>query len=130
MKMTPVLQSVDAVTASALLDVGMACYCGALGHELIWRDEATSQSGLRTPASETEIVLSTRQDSEPDWKVTSTDAGAEVVGAHGGTVVVDHGHTGRQPPCGRGRVRKPVGAARFDQGHYDTDQAGNLVEIS
>src|SRR6266567_3308243 len=75
--MKPLLQYVDAVTVPVPdLDRGMAFYSGVLGHELIWRDEATGQAGLRTPESSTEIVLTTRQRYEPDWKVASASAAA------------------------------------------------------
>ncbi len=68
--MSALLQYVDAVQVPDL-DAGMAFYRGVLGHDLIWRNEAVGQAGLRTPGSETEIVLSTRQGYEPDWKVAS-----------------------------------------------------------
>jgi predicted enzyme related to lactoylglutathione lyase len=70
------------------LDRGLAFYRDVLGHQLIWRNEATGQSGLRTPGSSTEIVLTTRQSYEPDWKVASADGAAEVFDANGGRVLV------------------------------------------
>jgi catechol 2,3-dioxygenase-like lactoylglutathione lyase family enzyme len=69
------------------LDRGMAFYRDVLGHQLIWRNEATGQAGLRTPGSDTEIVLTTRQGYEPDWKVDSAEAVAEVFAANGGRVL-------------------------------------------
>jgi catechol 2,3-dioxygenase-like lactoylglutathione lyase family enzyme len=48
--MKPVLQYVDAVTIPVPdLDRGLAFYRDVLGHQLIWRNEATGQAGLRTP---------------------------------------------------------------------------------
>ena len=47
--------------ASALmpdLDAGLAFYRDRLGHELIWRNDAAGQAGLRTPDSATEAVRS------------------------------------------------------------------------
>lgn len=66
----------------------MAFYRDVLGHQLIWRNEATGQAGLQMPESDTEIVLTTRQDYEPDWKVASADSAAEVFAANGGKVLV------------------------------------------
>lgn len=88
--MEPLLQYVDAVTVPVPgLDRGLAFYRDVLGHQLIWRNEATGQAGLRTPESSTEIVLTTRQGYEPDWKVASADVAAEVFGANGGRVLVE-----------------------------------------
>lgn len=88
--MESLLQYVDAVTVPVPdLDRGMAFYRDVLGHQLIWRNDAAGQAGLRTPESETEIVLTTRQDYEPDWKVASADAAAGVFGANGGRVLVE-----------------------------------------
>src|ERR1700735_2761156 len=90
--MEPLLQYVDAVTVPVPdLDRGMAFYRDVLGHQLIWRNDAAGQAGLGTPGSGTEIVLTTRQSYEPDWKVASADAAAEVFGANGGKGV-------RRPP--------------------------------
>src|ERR1700734_3636721 len=83
--MDPLLQYVDAVTVPVPdLDRGLAFYRDVLGHQLIWRSEAAGQAGLRTPGSGTEIVLTTRQSYEPDWKVASADAAAEAFAANGG----------------------------------------------
>jgi predicted enzyme related to lactoylglutathione lyase len=85
----PLLQYVDAVTVPVPdLDRGLAFYRDVLGHQLIWRNEATGQAGLRTPGSSTEIVLTTRQSYEPDWKVASADVAAAVFDANGGRVLV------------------------------------------
>jgi len=78
--MQPVLQYVVAVTVPVPdLDRGMAFYRGVLGHQLIWRNEATGQAGLRTPRSDTEIVLTARQASTESQRA-GIEAGREVGG--------------------------------------------------
>jgi hypothetical protein len=47
------------------------------------------QAGLRIPESGTEIVLTTRQDYEPDRKAASANAAAEVFAVSGGRVLAD-----------------------------------------
>jgi catechol 2,3-dioxygenase-like lactoylglutathione lyase family enzyme len=80
MEPEPLLRYVDAVTVPVPdIDRGMAFYRDVLGHQVIWRNEAAGQAGLRTPGSSTEIVLTTRQSYEPDWKVASADAVAEIL---------------------------------------------------
>ncbi|HLI01838.1 MAG TPA: VOC family protein, partial [Acidimicrobiales bacterium] len=96
--MEPALQYVDAVTVPVPdLESGMAFYCDVLGHEVLWRNEAAGQVGLATPRSATEIVLTTEQPYEPDWKVASADAAAELFLAGGGRVVAGP----RDIPIGR-----------------------------
>jgi predicted enzyme related to lactoylglutathione lyase len=130
--MAPLLQYVDAVTVPVPdLDAGMAFYCGVLGHELIWRNEAVGQAGLRTPGSETEIVLSTRQSYEPDWKVASAETAAHVFRSHGGRVLVEP----IDIPIGRlAVVEDPFGnrlvVLDSSKGTYDTDEAGTVVGVS
>lgn len=83
--MEALLLYLDAVTVPVPdLGSGMKFYCEVLGHELIWRNDAEGQAGLSTPRSRTEIVLATRQGYEPDWKVASADAAAEIFRRHGG----------------------------------------------
>lgn len=128
--MSALLQYVDAVTVPDL-DAGMAFYCGVLGHDLIWRNEAVGQAGLRTPESETEIVLSTRQGYEPDWKVASAEAAAHIFGSHGGRVLVEP----IDIPIGRlAVVEDPFGnrlvVLDSSKGTYDTDEAGTVVGVS
>ena len=130
--MVPLLLYVDAVTVPVPdLDTGMAFYCGVLGHELIWRNEAVGQAGLRTPGSETEVVLSTRQGYEPDWKVASADAAAEVFRANGGSVLVEP----IDIPVGRLTVVEDPFGNRLvlldsSKGTYDTDDAASVVGVS
>ena len=130
--MEPVLQYVDAVTVPVPdLDRGMAFYRDALGHQLIWRNDAAGQAGLRTPGSGTEIVLTTRQSYEPDWKVASADAAAEVFGANGGKVLVEPADI----PIGRlAVVEDPFGNRLVlldsTKGTYDTDESGTVTAVS
>lgn len=130
--MKPLLQYVDAVTVPVPdLDRGMAFYHGVLGHPVIWRNEATGQVGLRTPQSDTEIVLTTRQGYEPDWKVASADAAAEVFRANGGRVLLEP----MDIPIGRlAIVEDPFGNRLVlldsTKGTYDTDESGAVTGIS
>jgi predicted enzyme related to lactoylglutathione lyase len=128
--MEPVLQYVDAVTVPDL-DRGLAFYRDVLGHHLIWRNEAAGQAGLRTPGSDTEIVLTTRQRYEPDWKVASADAAAEAFAAHGGKVLVEPADI----PIGRlAVVEDPFGNRLVlldsTKGTYDTDESGAVTGVS
>ena len=130
--MEPLLQYVDAVTVPVPdLDRGLAFYRDVLGHQLIWRNEATGQAGLGTPESRTEIVLTTRQSYEPDWKVASADAAAEVFGANGGKVLVEPADI----PIGRlAVVEDPFGNRLVlldsTKGTYDTDESGTVTAVS
>ncbi|MBO0837372.1 MAG: VOC family protein, partial [Actinobacteria bacterium] len=57
----PLLRKIDAVTIPVPdLDAGLSFYRDRLGHELLWRNDATGQAGLRLPGSDSEIVLTTR----------------------------------------------------------------------
>jgi predicted enzyme related to lactoylglutathione lyase len=127
-----VLQYVDAVTVPVPdFDRGMVFYRGVLGHQLIWRNEATGQAGLRTPGSDPEIVLTTRQAYEPDWKVASADAAAAVFAANGGRVLAGP----MDIPVGRlAIVEDPFGnrLVLLDsaKGTYDTDESGAVTGVS
>jgi predicted enzyme related to lactoylglutathione lyase len=69
------------------LEVALAFYCDALGHELVWRTE--SGAGLRLPdQTGAEIVLQTeRPVAETDLLVESVEDAIERFVAAGGTVV-------------------------------------------
>ena len=74
MTTSPVLRSVDAITIPVPgLDEGLAFYRDRLGHQLLWRNDAVGQAGLALPDSRVEVVLSTRQQMEPNWLVESID---------------------------------------------------------
>ena len=84
----PLLRMVDAVMITVPdLDTGLAFYTGQLGHELAWRNDAVGQAGLRCPDSATEIVLSSRLPSEPNWLVESAAEAAELIVAAGGRLI-------------------------------------------
>ncbi|GAA5208088.1 VOC family protein [Microbacterium kyungheense] len=93
----PLLRAVDAVTFTVpTLDVGLSFYGDLLGHEVLWRNDAVGQVGLRCPDSETEIVLSTTLPAEANWLVNSADRAADIVQA-GGRLVTEI----RNIPVGR-----------------------------
>lgn len=130
--MEPLLQYVDAVTVPVPdLDAGMAFYRDVLGHELIWRNDAVGQAGLRTPGSDTEIVLTTRQRYEPDWKVSSVEAAVQEFTAHGGKLLVGP----VEIPIGKlAVVEDPFGNRLVlldsTKGSYDTDESGAVTGVS
>lgn len=129
--MTQLLLALDAVTVRVpSLDAGLSFYRDALGHELIWRDDASGQAGLRLPESATEIVLTTRHDYEPNWKVRSADEAAEVFRAAGGAVRVEPFDI----PVGRLTVLEdPFGNALVcldtSRGAYTTDADGTVTGV-
>jgi predicted enzyme related to lactoylglutathione lyase len=88
----PLFRLVDAVTVPVPdLDEGLSFYSDRLGHEVIWRNDAVGQVGLRLPDSTTEIVLSTRLGYEPNWLVDSLDEAVERVLAAGGRLLAAPG---------------------------------------
>jgi predicted enzyme related to lactoylglutathione lyase len=83
------------------------------------------------PGSGTEVVLTTRQGYEPDWKVASADVAAEVFGANGGRVLVEP----MDIPIGRlAVVEDPFGNRLVlldsTKGTYDTDESGAVIGVS
>jgi catechol 2,3-dioxygenase-like lactoylglutathione lyase family enzyme len=130
--MTGLLRYVDAVTIRVPdLDAGLAFYCDRLGHELIWRNDAVGQAGLRTPDSATEVVLATALDYEPNWKVQSAREAAAVFAASGGRVVAGP----RDIPIGRlVVVEDPFGNVLVlldsTTGTYQTDAEGNVTGVT
>jgi predicted enzyme related to lactoylglutathione lyase len=125
------LRKVDAVTVPVTdLDAGLAFYGDGLGHRLLWRNDATGQAGLRLPESDTELVLTTRQDYEPDWLVDDVHRALESVRAAGGTVVAGPDAT----PVGRvAVVQDPFGnrlvVLDLSSGRYRTDAAGRVTAV-
>ena len=130
--MTGLLRYVDAVTIRVPdLDAGLAFYRDRLGHELIWRNDAVGQAGLRTPDSATEVVLATALDYEPNWKVHSAQEAAAVFAASGGRIVADP----RDIPIGQMVVvEDPFGnmLVLLDSttGTYRTDTEGNVTGVA
>ena len=88
MTTSPVLRSVDAITIPVPgLDEGLAFYRERLGHQLLWRNDAVGQAGLALPDSSVEVVLTTRQQMEPNWLVESLDSAFHEL-MHGRVAVV------------------------------------------
>lgn len=86
--MNGLLREVDAVTIPVPdLETGLSFYRDRLGHQVIWRNEALGQVGLRVPDSTTEIVLTTTLSYEPDWKVDSVEVATQMFLENGGRVV-------------------------------------------
>jgi catechol 2,3-dioxygenase-like lactoylglutathione lyase family enzyme len=92
------LRAVDAVTFTVpTLEAGLSFYRDLLGHEVLWRNDAVDQVGLRCPDSGTEIVLSTTLPAEPNWLVNSADGAAAEITHAGGRLVSEI----RDIPVGR-----------------------------
>jgi len=70
----------DAVTVPVPdLDQGLQFYRDQLGHELVWRNDAEDQVGLRLPESQAELVLSTNLEYAVNWLVTSVSEAVETI---------------------------------------------------
>ena len=125
----PVLRQLDAVTVPVPdLDQGLAFYRDQLGHELLWRNDAIGQAGLRLPESNSELVLSTALDYAPNWLVTSVDAAVDRLVTAGGRVVSPP----TPIPVGRvAVVADPFGnqlvVVDLSAGTYETDGTGRVV---
>jgi predicted enzyme related to lactoylglutathione lyase len=127
----PLLRKIDAVTVPVPdLDTGLRFYCERLGHALLWRNDAVGQAGLRLPDSDSELVLATGLNHEPNWLVSSADDAAETVRAAGGRVITEPFDT----PVGR----VAVVADPFDnvlvlldlsKGRYATDDAASVTGV-
>lgn len=130
--MTGLLQDVDAVTVPVPdLEAGLAFYRDGLGHEVLWRNDAVGQAGLRLPGSTTELVLSTALAYEPDWKVASVEDAARAVAAAGGRIVAGPDDI----PIGRVVVvEDPFGNALVlldsSKGTYRTDETGRVTGVA
>jgi predicted enzyme related to lactoylglutathione lyase len=132
MRPSPLFQSVDAVTVAVpSLDEGLRFYRDGLGHALLWRNDATGQAGMRLPASDTELVLTTEQRYEPDWLVESFDEATDAVLAAGGRVIAEPADV----PVGRAAVvADPFGNSLvlldLSKGRYVTDDTGTVTGVS
>jgi predicted enzyme related to lactoylglutathione lyase len=129
--MSGLLRKVDAVTVRVPdLDSGLEFYRDGLGHELVWRNDAIGQAGLRLPESDTEIVLATELDYAPSWLVSSADEAAARIHAAGGRTI-------RVPfdiPVGRcAVVEDPFGNVLvlldLSKGRYVTDDQGSVTGL-
>jgi predicted enzyme related to lactoylglutathione lyase len=125
----PLLRQLDAVTVPVPdLDRGLAFYRDQLGQELLWRNDALGQAGLRLPESSTELVLSTGLDYAPNWLVTAVDDAVDSLVAAGGRVVSPP----TPIPVGRvAVVADPFGnqliLVDLSSGTYVTDSTGYIV---
>jgi predicted enzyme related to lactoylglutathione lyase len=127
----PLFLKVDAVTVPVPdLDAGLSFYGGALGHDLLWRNDEVGQAGLALAGSDTEIVLTSQQGYAPNWLVTNADQAAAVFVAAGGKIVTE--------PCDIPVGRLAVVADPFgnvlvlldlSRGHYVTDAAGRVTRV-
>jgi predicted enzyme related to lactoylglutathione lyase len=132
MRAAPLIQKIDAVTVPVPdLDSGLRFYRDSLGHELRWRHDDIGQAGLGLPASDTEIVLTTRHEYEPNWLVPSADEAARVIQAAGGRVITEPFDI----PVGRVSVAAdPFGNVLvlldLSKGRYITDDTGRVTGVA
>lgn len=132
MRTSPLLQKIDAVTIPVPdLDSGLRFYQDALGHNLRWRHDAIGQAALSLPGSDSEIVLATTLNYEPDWLVASADQAAAAFQSAGGRVI----SAPADFPVGRvAVVGDPFGNALvvldMSKGHYLTDKDGRVTGLS
>lgn len=85
MTVNGIFRRVDAVTVPVPdLDAGLRYYGEALGHRLLWRNDAVGQAGLALPDGDSDLVLTTRQTYEPNWLVDDVDAAVELMTGAGG----------------------------------------------
>lgn len=132
MRTSPLFQKVDAVTVPVpSLDEGLRFYRDSLGHTLLWRNDAAGQAGLRLPASDTELVLTTEQRYEPGWLVDSVDEAVAAVREAGGRVVA----APVDIPVGRAAlVADPFGNSLvlldLSAGRYAPDPEGNVTGVT
>lgn len=128
----PLLESLDAVTIPVPdLDAGLSFYRDLLGYRLIWRNDAVGQVGLQLAGSASELVLTTREKYEPNWKVESAARAADVFRANGGRVIAEP----EDIPVGHvAIVEDPFGnvlvLVDMAKGLYQTDDAGNVTGVT
>ncbi|GAB3391034.1 hypothetical protein GCM10027568_15990 [Humibacter soli] len=127
----PLLLAVDAVTLAVPdLDAGVAFYRDRLGHRLRWRNDAIGQAGLECPQSRTEIVLTTRLQSEPNWLVHDAIAAARFIESVGGRII----RPAIEIPVGRVSIAEdPFGnrlvLVDLSKGLYQTDDTGSVTGV-
>jgi predicted enzyme related to lactoylglutathione lyase len=126
-----VLRGVDAVTVPVPdLDQGLQFYRDQLGHELVWRNDAVGQVGLRLPESEAELVLSTNLEYAVNWLVRSVSDAVETIVEAGGKVILQ---PTRIPVGQLAVVNDPFGNALvlldLSAGRYVTDVDGHVLGV-
>ena len=125
------LRKVDAVTVRVpTIDEGLTFYRDGLGHRLRWRNDSIGQAGLTLPDSDTELVLTTQHNYEPNWLVESVDDAVHQFATNGGAVVVEP----TSIPVGRlAVVRDPFDNVLvlldLSAGTYETDASGHVTGI-
>ena len=125
------LDTVDAVTLPVPdLEGGLRFYRDQLHHELLWRNDAIGQAGLRLPGSDTELVLSTNLDAAVNWLVASVTDAINTIVAAGGTVVAEPADI----PVGRvAVVTDPFGnrlvLLDLSKGRYVTKSGGQVIAV-
>jgi predicted enzyme related to lactoylglutathione lyase len=101
-----------------------------LGHELIWRNDAVGQVGLRLPESQAELVLSTNLEYAVNWLVRSVSEAVETIVEAGGQVIVEPTQI---PVGGLAVVNDPFGNALvlldLSAGRYVTDLDGRVLGV-
>jgi predicted enzyme related to lactoylglutathione lyase len=118
-----IFRRVDAVTVPVPdLDTGLRFYSRALGHRLMWRNDAVGQAGLELRDGDSELVLTTRQSYQPNWLVDRVDEAVDLLTGSGGDLIAGPFDI----PVGRAAVvRDPFGNALvlvdLSKGTYTTD---------
>jgi predicted enzyme related to lactoylglutathione lyase len=131
MRTSPLLRMVDAVTMPVPdLDSGLRFYRDGLGHQLLWRDDAIGQAGLRLPDADTELVLTTQLDYAPNWLVTSADEAAGAVLDAGGRILAEPFDI----PVGRAVIVADAFGnvlllLDLSKGRYATDETGMVTGV-
>jgi predicted enzyme related to lactoylglutathione lyase len=125
------LRRVDAVQVPVpSLAEGLAFYGEALGHQLLWRNDAIGQAGLQLPDGDSELVLTTTRPYEPNWLVDDVSTALTDITTHGGTVI-----TGPLDiPVGRAAVvQDPFGNSLvlvdLSKGVYTTTPDGTVTDV-
>ena len=129
---TALLRAVDCITVPVPdLEGGLAFYRDKLGHQLLWRNDELGQAALRLPDSQTELVLTTRDNYAPGWLVASADRAAEAIREAGGQVISEPVDI----PVGRLAVASdPFGNVLvlldLSKGTYASDAAGAVTSTT
>jgi predicted enzyme related to lactoylglutathione lyase len=128
----PLLRKVDAVTVRVPdLESGLRFYQNVLGHQPRWRNDEIGQAALALPVSDTELVLSTELNCEPNWLVTSAEDAARAFESAGGRTVAGPFDI----PVGRVIVvTDPFGnrlvLLDLSKGRYVTDASGRVSGVT
>ena len=99
-------------------------------HELVWRNDAVGQVGLRLPESQAELVLSTNLEYTVNWLVRSVSEAVETIVEAGGKVILEP----TRIPVGHLAVvndlfRNSLVLLDLSAGRYVTDVAGRVLGV-